>query len=91
MFGTGVSRSFRAAELGGAGVPRGGGLGGLAPGSYGYCQMGVLFFFLLEAVFFVFFFFFWSRFLFVGSSNLQLLGLLSAREGSRCRMTIQGQ
>ena len=64
---------------------------GVALGSYGYCQMGVLFFFLLEAVFFVFFFFFWSRFLFVGNFNLQLLGLLSAREGSRCQMTIQGQ
>jgi hypothetical protein len=63
---------------------------GVALGSYGYCQMGVLFFFLLEAVF-LFFFFFWSRFLFVGSFSLQLLGLLSAREGSRCQMTIQGQ
>jgi hypothetical protein len=45
----------------------------------------LIYFFLFNAVFV----FFWSRFLFVVGLFLRRSSLLSAREGSRCQLTIQ--
>lgn len=61
------------------------------PAAMGNCQVSrlvsSLFVFLLKAVFV----FFWSRFLFMGGFFLRRSSLLSAREGSRCQLTIQSQ